>query len=378
MQFRDLKKQYEALKPEIDAGIQEVINSTSFILGKPVTELENQLAECVGRKHCIGVGNGTDALVLSLRANDVGAGDAVFVADFTYIASASCVSLVGATPVFVDIDLKTFNISPEALEKAIERTIGEGKLTPKAIIAVDLFGLPADMPAIEAIAKKYGLLVVEDAAQGFGGMINGKRACSFGDISATSFFPAKPLGCYGDGGAIFTDDDEIDQRLRSLRAGGKSPTDKYDNREVGYNSRLDSIQAAILLPKFKALVDYELDNVNQVAAWYTERLKNVAVTPYIPDGFYSSWAQYTIRLKNKEERDALQSELKAAGIPSMIYYPRGMHQQQVFKDMNLSEELYPNAVEATKTVLSLPMHPYLDEETVDKICTVITDFVKGK
>lgn len=378
MQFRDLKKQYEALKPEIDAGIQDVINSTSFILGKPVTELENQLAEYVGRKHCIGVGNGTDALVLSLRANNVGAGDAVFVADFTYIASASCVSLVGATPVFVDIDLKTFNISPEALEKAIERTIGEGKLTPKAIIAVDLFGLPADMPAIEAIAKKYGLLVVEDAAQGFGGMINGKRACSFGDISATSFFPAKPLGCYGDGGAIFTDDDEIDQRLRSLRAGGKSPTDKYDNREVGYNSRLDSIQAAILLPKFKALADYELTDVNQVAAWYTERLKNVAVTPYIPEGFYSSWAQYTIRLKNKEERDALQSELKAAGIPSMIYYPRGMHQQQVFKDMNLSEELYPNAVEATKTVLSLPMHPYLDEETVDKICAVITDFVKGK
>lgn len=378
MQFRDLKKQYEALKPEIDAGIQEVINSTSFILGKPVTELENQLAEYVGRKHCIGVGNGTDALVLTLRANDVGAGDAVFVADFTYIASASCVSLVGATPVFVDIDLKTFNISPEALEKAIERTISEGKLTPKAIIAVDLFGLPADMPAIETIAKKYGLLVVEDAAQGFGGMINGKRACSFGDISATSFFPAKPLGCYGDGGAIFTDDDEIDQRLRSLRAGGKSPTDKYDNREVGYNSRLDSIQAAILLPKFKALADYELTDVNQVAAWYTERLKNVAVTPYIPEGFYSSWAQYTIRLKNKEERDALQSELKAAGIPSMIYYPRGMHQQQVFKDMNLSEELYPNAVEATKTVLSLPMHPYLDEETVDKICAVITDFVKGK
>lgn len=378
MQFRDLKKQYEVLKPEIDAGIQEVINSTSFILGKPVTELENQLAEYVGRKHCIGVGNGTDALVLSLRANNVGAGDAVFVADFTYIASASCVSLVGATPVFVDIDLKTFNISPEALEKAIERTISEGKLTPKAIIAVDLFGLPADMPAIEAIAKKYGLLVVEDAAQGFGGMINGKRACSFGDISATSFFPAKPLGCYGDGGAIFTDDDEIDQRLRSLRAGGKSPTDKYDNREVGYNSRLDSIQAAILLPKFKALADYELTDVNKVAAWYTERLKNVAVTPYIPDGFYSSWAQYTIRLKNKEERDALQSELKAAGIPSMIYYPRGMHQQQVFKDMNLSEELYPNAAEATKTVLSLPMHPYLDEETVDKICTVITDFVKGK
>lgn len=371
MQFRDLKKQYEVLKPEIDAGIQNVINSTAFILGKPVTELENKLAEYVGRKHCIACGNGTDALVLALRAHDVKCGDAVFVADFTYIASASCAALVGATPVFVDIDSRTFNICPESLEKAIERTIKEGTLTPKAIVAVDLFGLPADFAAIEKIAEKYNLIIIEDAAQGFGGNINGKRACSFGDISCTSFFPAKPLGCYGDGGAVFTDNDAVDERLRSLRAGGKSPADKYDNREIGMNSRLDTLQAAILLPKFKAFADYELNDINKVAAWYTARLKNHIVTPFIPEGYLSSWAQYTIRFKDKNERDAVQARLKAAGIPSMIYYPRGMHQQECFRSMNLTADLYPNAIEATKTVLSLPMHPYLDEETVNGICNTI-------
>ncbi len=371
MQFRDLGAQYKALKNDIDKGIQAVIDSSAFILGKPVSELEGQLASYVRRKHCIGVGNGTDALVLSLRANNIGPGDAVFVADFTYIASASCVSLVGATPVFADIDLKTFNICPASLEEAIKRTIKEGKIVPKAIIAVDLFGLPACFEAIQKIAEKYNLIVVEDAAQGFGGMIDGKRACSFGDISATSFFPAKPLGCYGDGGAIFTDNDEIDQRLRSLRAGGKSPTDKYDNREVGYNSRLDTLQAAILLPKLKAFADYELDSVNKVADWYTEKLSGKVVTPYVPQGFFSSWAQYTIRFENRETRNAVQQKLKDAGIPTMIYYPRGMHQQQVFRFMGLSDDLFPNTVEATNTVLSLPMHPYMDEKQVDDITKTI-------
>lgn len=376
MQFRDLKKQYEVLKPEIDAGIQEVINSTAFILGKPVTELENKLAEYVRRKHCIGVGNGTDALVLSLRAYDIGAGDAVFVPDFTYIASASCVSLVGATPVFSDIDRKTFNLCPAALEETIKRTLAEGRLIPKAIIAVDLFGLPADMPAIAKIAHKYGILLIEDAAQGFGGRINEKRACSFGDISTTSFFPAKPLGCYGDGGAIFTDDDAINQRLCSLRAGGKSPTDKYDNREIGYNSRLDTLQAAILLPKFKAFCDYELEAVNKAAGWYTDRLKNSVVTPYTPEDYYSSWAQYTIRVKDAETRNTLQAKLKEAGIPSMIYYPRGLHQQRVFASRQLPDDLFPNTVEATRTVLSLPVHPYMDEEAVDRVCSVILNYLK--
>ncbi len=371
MQFRDLGKQYHILKKEIDERIEGVISTSSFILGKPVAELEGKLAEYCGRKHCIGVGNGTDALVLSLRAYDIGRGDAVFVPDFTYIASASCVSLVGATPVFVDIDLNTFNMSPVALKEAIERVKKEEKLNPKAIIPVDLFGLPYDVDTINTIAEANNLLVLEDAAQGFGGLYKNKRACSLGDISATSFFPAKPLGCYGDGGAVFTDDDEVDRRIRSLRVGGKSPTDKYDNREIGYNSRLDTLQAAILLPKFKAFADYELDSVNKVASWYEERLKDSVVTPNIPDDYLSSWAQYTIRLENKKVRDNLQRKLKEEGVPSMVYYPRGMHQQEVFKYMNLSAELYPNAIEATETVLSLPMHPYMGEESVETISNLI-------
>lgn len=373
MQFRDLKAQYAALKPEIDQGIQQVIDSAAFILGKPVTELENKLAEYVGRKYCISCANGTDALVLSLKAMGIGAGDAVFTSDFTYFASAGSISNVGGTPILVDIDLQTFNMSPDALEKQIQNVISEGELTPKAIIPVDLFGLPADYTRILPIAEKYGLKVLEDAAQGFGGMLNGKRAGSFGDVGATSFFPAKPLGCYGDGGAIFTDDPEMDRRLRSLRANGRSPEDKYDNREVGFNSRLDTIQAAILLPKLKAFSEYELDAVNRAASWYTERLSDLVVTPIVPDGFVSSWAQYSILLKSSEERAALQKALKEKEIPSMLYYPRGIHQQGAYQDRGLSDEDYPNTIEATKRILSLPMHPYLQEADVDYISGVIRE-----
>lgn len=371
MQFRDLKVQYEKLKPEIDAGIQEVINSSEFILGKPVLELEGKLSEFVGRRYCIGCGNGTDALQLALMAWGIGENDAVFTSDFTYFASAGTSSILGATPILVDIDLHTFNISPIALEASIERVLDEGKLTPKVIVPVDLFGLPADYPQIERIAQKYGLKILEDGAQAFGANINGKSVCSFGDMSTTSFFSAKPLGCYGDGGAIFTDDDEINTTLRSLRVQGRSPTDKYDNRDIGINSRLDTIQAAILLPKFKAFVDYELDAVNQVAQWYTERLKEKFSTPVVPEGFFSSWAQYTIRTENQQQRDEIQRKLKAKEIPSMIYYPRGLHQQHAYKWMNLTDDLYPNTVKATQTVLSLPMHPYLDEETVELITKTI-------
>lgn len=371
MQFRDLKAQYEALKPEIDAGIQEVINSTAFILGKPVTELENKLAEYVGRKHCVGCANGTDALQLALMIWGIGPGDAVFTSDFTYFASAGTTSILGGTPVLVDIDLATFNMSPEALEEQIKRVITEGKLKPKAIVPVDLFGQPADYDKILPIAEKYGLKVLEDAAQGFGGSIRGKMAGSFGDISTTSFFPAKPLGCYGDGGAIFTDDDEVDARLRSMRAQGKSPADKYDNREIGMNSRLDTLQAAILLPKFKAFVEYELDAVNKVAGWYTERLKDRFVTPVVLNNFYSSWAQYSILLKDKETRDVMQKKLKEKGIPSMIYYPRGLHQQEAYRWMNLPDEWYPNTMEATRRILALPMHPYMTEENVDQVVSAM-------
>ncbi len=371
MQFRDLKAQYQALKPEIDERIQAVIDSSAFILGKPVTELENKLAEYVGRKHCVACGNGTDALQLALMIWGIGPGDAVFTSDFTYFASAGTSSILGATPILVDIDLNTFNMSPEALETQIRRVIDEGKLTPKVIIPVDLFGQPADYDKILPIAEKYGLKVLEDGAQGFGGNTRGKLACSFGDLSTTSFFPAKPLGCYGDGGAVFTDDDEIDARLRSLRAQGKSPVDKYDNREIGMNSRLDTLQAAILLPKFKAFVEHEIDDVNRVADWYTERLKDKFVTPTVLPGFVSSWAQYTILLKDKESRDAMQVKLKEQGIPSMIYYPRGLHQQEAYKWMELNDDMYPNTVEATKRCLSLPMHPYLSKEDVDMICNVL-------
>ncbi len=371
MQFRDLKAQYQALRPEIDKGIEEVINSSAFILGKPVTELENKLAEYVGRKHCIGCGNGTDALQLALMIWGIGPGDAVFTSDFTYFASAGTSSILGATPVLVDIDLSTFNMDPAALEEQIKRVLAESKLIPKAIVPVDLFGQPADYDRILSIAEKYGLKVLEDAAQGFGGNIRGKMAGSFGDLSATSFFPAKPLGCYGDGGAVFTDDDEVDARLRSLRAQGKSPVDKYDNREIGMNSRLDTLQAAILLPKFKAFVDYELEAVNRVAGWYTERLKGKYITPTVLDGFYSSWAQYTILIEDKVNRDAMQKKLKEHDIPSMVYYPRGLHQQEAYKWMGLRDEWYPNTMEATRRVLSLPMHPYMTEDMVEQIVSAM-------
>lgn len=371
MQFRDLRVQYQILKQEIDKEIQDVLDSSEFILGKKVAELEEKLAVYVGRKYCVSCGNGTDALQLSLMAMDVGAGDAVFTSDFTYFASAGCASVLGATPVLVDIDLSTFNLSPDSLEAAIERTLAEGKLCPKVIIPVDLFGLPANYPEIEKIAKKYNLKILEDGAQGFGGNIGGKMACSFGDISTTSFFPAKPLGCYGDGGAVFTDDETVAVRLKSLRAQGKSPADKYDNREIGINSRLDTLQAAILLPKLKAFAGYELEAVNRVASWYEKKLDGHVITPSVPEGYYSSWAQYTILCENAEERSLLQSKLGEEGIPSMIYYPRGLHEQEAYREMHLPDEWFPNTIEAKKRVLSLPMHPYLEEKTVDDIVNII-------
>ncbi|MDL2319170.1 DegT/DnrJ/EryC1/StrS family aminotransferase [Eubacteriales bacterium OttesenSCG-928-A19] len=368
MQLRDLKAQYERLKSEIDAGIQSVIESSVFIMGKPVSELEEKLAAYVGVQHCVACANGTDALQLVLMAWGVGPRDAVFTSDFTFFASAGTASILGATPIPVDIDNRTFNISPDALEAAIQRVLREGKLTPKVIVPVDLFGLPADYDRIEDIARRYSLKVLEDGAQGFGGSIRGRRACSFGDAATTSFFPAKPLGCYGDGGAIFTNDIEMDALLRSLRAQGKSPVDKYDNRFIGMNSRLDTIQAAILLPKLKAFEEYELEAVNNAAKWYTDRLHQKITTPYIPEGYFSSWAQYTILLESKEQRDHLQLKLKEHGIPTMVYYPRGLHQQEAYRYMQLRDSLYPNTLVATQRVLSLPIHPYLQADEVDTIC----------
>ena len=320
MQFRDLKKQYQVLKNDIDAGIAEVLASAQFISGPQVKALEAQLAEYVGVKHCITCANGTDAITLAMMAWGVKEGDAVFVPDFTFFSSGECPAFEGATPVYVDVDERTFNLDPVKLEEAIIKVKEEGKYTPKAVVAVDLFGLPADYTRIRPVCEKYGLLLMEDAAQGFGGSINGKMACSFGDISTTSFFPAKPLGCYGDGGAVFTDNDEWAEYLRSICVHGKSANDKYNNIRIGMNSRLDTLQAAILMPKLKAFADYELDDVNKAADMYMEALKDAGLTlPLVPEGFRSSWAQFTTQLPADIVRADLQAALKAKGIPTMVY-----------------------------------------------------------
>ena len=374
MEFRDLKAQYDKYKNEIDSAIQEVINNTDFIGGKEVNTLEQRLAEYVGVKHCITCANGTEAMTLLMMAWDIKEGDAVFVPDFTFFSTGEIVSFRGATPIFVDVDRDTFNIDTNKLEKTIKKVLDEGKLTPKVIIPVDLFGLPADYIEIEKIAKKYNLRVLEDAAQGFGGSINGKKACSFGDAATTSFFPAKPLGCYGDGGAIFTNDDELAELLNSLKVHGKGDN-KYDNVRIGVNSRLDSIQAAVLNVKLTAFIEHELEDVNRVYRLYTEKLKGIVETPVIPEGYVSSFAQYTIRLKNKEERDTLQERLKEEGIPSMVYYVKPMHKQGAFSQYDYDDEDFKVTNEFCDTVLSLPMHPYLGKGDVLRVVECIKLYV---
>ena len=367
MEFRDLKKQYSVLKKDIDEAILKVAADCNFISGNQVKALEEELADYVGVKHCISCANGTDALSIAMMAWGIGKGDAVFVPDFTFFSSGEIVSHCGATPVFVDVDENTFNISADSLENAVIKVKNEGILTPKAVVAVDLFGLPADFDAVRKVTDKYGLLVLEDGAQGFGGRIGERRACSFGDISTTSFFPAKPLGCYGDGGALFTDDDGLAELIRSIRVHGKG-TQKYDNVRIGLNSRLDTIQAAVLSIKLKALKEYELDDINKVAEKYTEKLSSFVKTPVIPNGFYSSWAQYTLKLKSREQRDYVQAALKERGIPTMVYYPKPMHRQLAFGigetydfDCSVTERL-------CDTVLSLPMHPYLTDDDIETVC----------
>lgn len=362
MEFIDLKAQYAHLKEKIDARIQKVLDHGHYIMGPEVQELEEKLAEYVGVKHCISCANGTDALQLALMAFDIGEGDAVFVPTFTFFATAEVVAFAKSTPIFIDSDERTFNIDPAKLEAAIIKTIDENKLKPKAIIAVDLFGLPADYPKIEAIAKKYNLKLIEDSAQGFGGSINGKKAGSFGDVATTSFFPAKPLGCYGDGGAIFTNSDDIAELLRSFRVHGKG-ADKYDNVRVGVNSRLDTIQAAILLEKL-AVFPQELEARNKIAAYYTEALKERFAIPIVPEGYLSSWAQYTLIDSN---RTALMSQLKSANIPTMVYYSKCMHHQTAFAHLLEMKPNCPVAERLSKIVFSLPMHPYLKEDSIIKV-----------
>lgn len=369
MEFRDLKTQYKKLKQEIDANLATAIESARFISGPQVKELESQLAEYIGVKHCISCANGTDAITIAMMVWGIGSGDAVFVPDFTFFSSGECPAFEGATPIYVDVDSSTYNIDPQQLEAAIERVKAEGKYKAKAVVSVDLFGLPADYPAIRSICDKHGLLLLEDAAQGFGGSINGKLACSFGDISTTSFFPAKPLGCYGDGGALFTDNDEWADLIRSICVHGKDtnnpndPNAKYNNIRLGMNSRLDTVQAAILLPKFKAFKEYELEDVNQVACWYTDALCDAGIVlPLVKDGYVSSWAQYTVQLPENVDRNAIQAKLKARGIPTMVYYMKPMHTQGAFAGTDSAAADCPVTEKLCKTVLSLPMHPYLTKE----------------
>ena len=370
MQFRDLAKQYQVLKADIDKAMINVASGAHYIMGPQVKELEQELAAYTGVKHCLTCANGTDALTLALKAWGIGPGDAVFVPDFTFFASAEVVALEGATPIFVDVDDTTFNIDVTSLEKAIAQTLADGKLTPKVIVAVDLFGLPANYPLVKAVAQKYNLLILEDGAQGFGGSINGQKACSFGDIATTSFFPAKPLGCYGDGGAVFTNNDEWAQLMNSYRVHGKG-TDKYDNVRIGMNSRLDTMQAAILQVKLRAF-DKEVESVNEAARHYTELLKDKVKTPVIPEGFGSSWAQYTIQLPTEAKRNALQAALKEAGIPSMVYYPKPMHQQTAFQDTIQPVGCSCDVAERLcRTVLSLPMHPYMEPSDIERICSTL-------
>ena len=374
MQFRDLKTQYTVLKDEMDKAILDVVASGAFVMGPKIKEMETAFAEYVGAKHCVACNSGTDALLLALKAWDVKEGDAVFVPSFTFFASAEVIAMQGATPVFVDVDRDTFNICVADLERKIEQTLKAGKLKPRVIIAVDLFGLPADFKAIRKIAEKYNLYVLEDGAQGFGGRIGEQKACTFGDISTTSFFPAKPVGCYGDGGAVFTDNDEWAALIESYHIHGKG-SDRYDNVRIGMNSRMDSIQAAVLLVKLKAFAEHELEDINKVSARYTEKLKDIVKTPIVPEGFYSSWAQYTLQVENKEVRNGLQAALKALDIPTAIYYPIPMHRQTAFNYLNIKENLCPVSDQLADTVISLPIHPYLTEKDQDMICEAVCNYL---
>lgn len=374
MEFRDLKEQYKQNKEAIDRAIAGVIGSTHFISGPQVEELERQLAEYVGVKHCITCGNGTDALLLALMAWNIGAGDLVFVPDFTFFSSAEVIATVGATPVFVDVDYDTFNMDVESLKRAIAAVDEKDRHRMKAVIAVDLFGQPAKLDEIRAVTAENDMLLLEDGAQGFGGELNGKKACSFGDISITSFFPAKPLGCYGDGGAVFTDDDGWAELIRSLRVHGKG-TDKYDNIRIGMNSRLDTLQAAVLIEKLKIFREYELEQCDKVAKLYDSRLKGVVHTPTVLSGMRSGWAQYTVKFENKELRDKVMTVLKEHGIPTAVYYAKPMHLQKAFENVLSDAEELQVSTKLCDVVLSLPMHPYLKEETITQICDMIKEAV---
>lgn len=370
MQFVDLRSQYVDLKSKIDENIEKVLTHGRYVMGPEITELEEKLAKFARVKHCVSCSSGTDALLMPLMAWGLGKGDAVFTTPYTFIATAEVISLVGATPVFVDIDPTTLNIDPEKLEETIAGMQNNSKLAPGAIIPVDLFGLPANYNDITVVAEKYDIFILEDAAQSFGGAIRNKMCGSFGDAGATSFYPAKPLGCYGDGGAVFTNSSKFAEKIRSIRVHGMG-TDRYDNVRIGLNARMDSIQAAILLAKLEVFED-EIKQRFEISKMYAERLAQKFTLQRIPEGYKSAWAQYSILCESEKQRDELAAKLKSDKIPTMIYYDKPLHLQPAFRRLGYKQGDFPASEDVSKRILCLPIHPYLSEGEVEKICHSLT------
>jgi len=372
--FIDLKYQYNLIRDEVHAGIDRVLESGHFILGAEITELERELAEYTGVKHVLACSSGTDALLMALMALEIGPGDAVFTTPFTFFATVETIALVGATPVFADIDPATYNIDPAKLEEAILKVEREGKLKPKAVIPVDLFGLTADYQAIRPLAEAHGLAIIEDACQAFGAKTpDGKIAPGLGTIGCTSFFPAKPLGCYGDGGAVFTDDDALYDKLYSILVHGRSAEDRYNNVRLGLNARCDTIQAAVLLAKLK-LFPGEVELRQTVADRYRAGLKGLVSVQTIPEGCVSVYAQFCPRSPKFAE---IQAALKAADIPTARYYPIPMHMLGATEYLGYKKGDMPVAEACAADIFALPMHPYLKAEDIDRICGVIAETVKA-
>lgn len=372
--FVDLAAQRRRLGTSIDDAVSRVLNHCQFINGPEVAALEAALAKFSGAKHVVSCASGTDALLMVLMAKNVGRGDAVLCPSFTFCATGEAVALTGATPVFVDVDESTFNMDPASLKRGIATAKQRG-LKPVAVIPVDLFGQPADHDAIAAIAEAEGLFVLDDAAQGFGASYKGRKVGTFGLATATSFFPAKPLGCFGDGGAIFTDDDALAETLRSIRVHGQG-SDKYDNVRLGLTGRLDTVQAAVLIEKLKIFED-EIAARNAVAERYARGLGNVVTVPRVAAGCSSIWACYTIRLPEGTDRNAFADSLKAQGVPTAIYYTKSMHQQTAYRDFPVAEGGLPASESLSDDVISLPVHAYLDEPTQDRVIKAVRDALQA-
>ncbi len=364
--FVDLKSQYEQLKPQINTRIDRVLEHGAYVMGPEIAELECQLSDYCNVRHAITCSSGTDALLLGLMAHDVGPGDAVFTTPFTFFATAEAIALLGATPIFVDIDSRTFNIDPKRLEEAIQRIKHSGELRPRGILPVNLFGLPANYDQIGPLAKEHALFVLEDAAQSFGAQYGNQSSCSLGDISTTSFFPAKPLGCYGDGGAVFTDDDTLAEKILSMRIHGMGQ-DKYDNVRVGLNARMDSIQAAVLLAKLE-IFDDELKKRRHLAGVYDQCLMDLVETPFTPSGMSSSWAQFSVL---SDHREIMIEALAEQGIPVQVYYRTPCHLSKAFGYLGYKPGDLPITEDVSSRIFSLPMHPYLDDGIATRIRSIL-------